>query len=199
MKRKLIASILGVAASSAMVASSYGQGEVSFANYAFEPGGLVSAPVTFAAGSPGGIGGETVGSEFTATLLYEYGTMTSYSVAPNSATPFFSTDGNTAGGAGTFANTVTLPVLIPGYTGGSISFEVLATGAVNGHNYTGTSAPDVLPSIVTLTSGTPYGDMFNSGAAGTYLQPFTVSTPEPSTIALAGLGVASLLALRRRK
>jgi len=183
-----------------MVASSYGQGEVSFANYAFEAGGQLSAPVTFAAGSPGGIGGEYVGSEFTATLLYEYGTMTSYSVAPNSASAFFGADGGTPAstGSGTFAN-LNQPVLIPGYTGGQISFEVLATGTVAGHAYTGTSAPDVLPSIVTVAEGTAFGDMFNNGAPGTYLQSWTVATPEPSTIALAGLGVASLLALRRRK
>jgi hypothetical protein len=38
------------------------------------------------------------------------------------------------------------------------------------------------------------------GDFGSHLQPFTVQvTPEPATLALAGLGAAGLLLFRRRK
>lgn len=206
MKRKLIASILGIASSSAMVASSYGQGQVIFANYAYDPG-FTAAPVTYAANNvPAGKAGQLVGSEFNADLLFSLNGGVTYSAAPNSTTAFYGSDvapgaglGTPTGYAGLFQGN---SVLVPGYTSGAIFFEVQAFNAATYASATvvGTSAAFSIPSLSTVGSATPVGDLFNGGAAGTYLQSFTVANiPEPTTLALAGLGMASLLAIRRRK
>src|SRR5450755_1157677 len=80
MKKLVIASALGTIG---VAMSSYGQGQVNFANYNFGATSL-NAPVTFAvSGQEGGsavTAGWGVGSTFTAQLLYEFGTMTSYAV-----------------------------------------------------------------------------------------------------------------------
>jgi hypothetical protein len=217
MKRKLIASIIGIAASSAMVASSYGQGEVQFANYTSDPGSP-SAPVTFGSGP---LAGELVGSEFSAELLYQYAGMTGGTAGPvagfdiaedgtvsgggnPAVAQFLGTDGNAGSFAGLFIfNGPALGsfVVIPGDpTGGpAVTFELYSFGTVNSVNYTGVSAP------FTQVLSNPVGDLFNpspTGALtpGAYLLPSSVvPTPEPTTLALGGLGAAALLALRRRK
>jgi len=57
----------------------------------------------------------------------------------------------------------------------------------------GTGSPNGSPA--TLPTATPYGA---GGVKDLTLQPLTI-TPEPSTIALGGLGAAALLLFRRRK
>ena len=80
MKRKIIASLLGVAGSLAMVASSHAQGSVNFISYASD----VNAPVTFAQTQSGngvtGVAGGLVGSEFTAALMYSLNGGVSYTL-----------------------------------------------------------------------------------------------------------------------
>jgi len=214
MKRKLIASILGVAATSAMVASSYGQGQINFANYTSDPGSP-SAPVTFGNGPSAG---QLVGSEFSAELLYQYAGMSGGTPSPvagfdiaedgsvsgggvAAVAQFFGTDGNAGSFAGLFifngpnGSLVTIP---GDPTGGPIvTFEVYAFGTLNSSLYTGTSA------TFQQQLANPVGDLFNNGTLtpGAVMTPFTVTTivPEPTTFALGGLGIASLLALRRRK
>jgi len=222
MKRKLIASILGAAASSAMVASSYGQGSVIFANYSASDTGSPSAPCTFGAGSGGLTGtavGNNVGGGFTAELLYQFagmsggiaGPVAGFDLAENSllngaATASFYP--SSAGGLFLYQDPTTSPpgggaAYIPGYASGAVTFEVYVFGTVSAVNYAGTSAPFTINSIATGNS--PAGDLFNPNGqgvlpAGAFLQPMTVApVPEPTTLVLAGLGVASLLALRRRK
>jgi hypothetical protein len=106
---------------------------------------------------------------------------------------------NTAlSGATSGANTLTgielaIPLSLLGNPSGSI--EVLADINGNGNTYL---SNQLLPG---LPDGT--GNLGNSGVLNLGSTPnayFTVSVPEPSTLALAGLsGVLTLLALRRRK
>jgi len=214
MKRKIIASIIGIAASSALVASSYGQGEIQFANYTFDPG-TPSAPVTFGSQS-GGLAGELVGSEFTAELEYDLGTQTagsfvSQGFAQNFAggtavATFYGTDGNAGSQAGEFLFIDPSPgaqgssgVTVPTYSSGAVTFEVFVTGTKGAITYNGFSSPVV---VSALTS--PPGDLFynNTGITANPMQlsAFTVNpVPEPTTLALAGLGMASMLVIRRRK
>jgi hypothetical protein len=215
MKRKLIASILSVAASSAMVASSYGQGQITFANYASGDTGTISspsAPITFGAGS-GALTGTGLGTGFNAELLYQYAGMTGgtdasslgsfatgYDYAQDGGgntaiAPFFAAS---AGGLFAFSGPNGSLASIPGstQTQAGVSFIVYVFGTANATSYTGHSA------VFTQGLGNPPGDLFNNGneTAGTFLQSFTASpVPEPSTIALVGLGAASLVAIRRRK
>lgn len=228
MKRTIVASILGIAGSVAMVSTSHAQGSVYFQNYATVAanGVNIDAPITFASSGHvvlGGTGtvneavtaGWGVGSEFTADLLYSVGntgTYTALTFANSGASagqenqpfgyPATFTFGATSSGpvdhtttyAGYFYGT---GVKIPTYTSGTIAFIV---EAYNGSSYAssvgaglwrGQSAPDVLGSIATGT--TPPGFL-------TGLQAFTVSSvPEPTTIALAGLGLAALMAFRRKQ
>jgi hypothetical protein len=201
MKRKIIASLLGIAGSLALVASSHGQGTVFFLNYASD----VNAPVTFgktaSAGGVSGTAGVNVGSEFTAALEYSLDGGTTYTLLSQAAagaggaypTAFLSTDGNTANGAGYFNGPI---VTIPGYSSGPISFIVEAyhgssyAAAVAANDWAGKSNPFTLSSIATGTTQT--GDLVGMPA-------FVVTVPEPSVFALAGLGAAGLMALRRKK
>jgi hypothetical protein len=212
MKRKIVATILGIAASTALVTTSFGQGKVFFANYN-PPSTIganvdagVNAPVTFGqtanVGGVNGTAGALVGSEFTADLLYSLDGGTTYNRLTTAQagdagypTAFFGTDGN----AGSFAGLFQGPgVTIPGYVSGPVSFIV---EAYHGADYTsadwkGQSAAFTLSSIATGTS--PVGD-FGSVNGGPSLQSFVVTVPEPSVFALAGLGAAGLMAFRRKK
>jgi len=201
MKRKIVASILGAAATTAMVSSSYGQGSVLWKNY--NSSFTVTAPVTYASVNvPAGKAGLYVGSEFSADLLYSFTSSTSVTnpVAGSAIAFYGSGDSATeAGGQGLFSNLGT--VSIPGYSSGDIWFFVQAyEGASYGAaTVRGQSALIEFSSIA--TGDTPASGLVTGSAnAITPFTAFTVSNvPEPTTLALGGLGLASLLALRRRK
>lgn len=212
MKRKIVATILGIAASTALVTTSFGQGKVFFANYNGPSGSGpsadagVNAPVTFAmtANTPGvtGVAGGVVGSEFTADLLYSLDGTTYSQLTTAQAgdagypTPFFGTDNNAGSAAGFFQGP---GVTIPGYTSGAISFIVRAYHGADyaSADWKGQSAAFTLSSIATGTS--PVGDFGQVGGNGGFLQSFTVAVPEPGVFALASLGAAGLMAFRRKK
>jgi len=181
MKKSIVASIVGVVATVAAIESSYGQGNVFFANYA----ATTDAIITFRPGDPAGSGPASAG--FTAGLAFGFGTITD----PAQLTLSGITQAFNPAVPGYFTGPI---VSIPGYTGGPITFQVLA---YNGATYasslvSGASALFTLPSIATGTQ--PVGDF------GPGLTAFTVATvPEPSTLALIGLGAGALLFLRRRK
>ena len=190
MKKIIVASILGVAAC-ASVTSSYGQGSLIFGNYSF---GTVnfSAPVAITTS-----GGLTCGPLFTASLLYSTTGLAGSFNAVSGATSGFlgASDGDTAGGAGFFG---ALGVTIPTYTSGNAYFEVLVTG----EGMTGTSGVTVFSTLATAANLHTAGSMLGDNPdVTTPLAPFTVSpVPEPTTLALAGLGgLASLVAFRRKQ
>jgi len=202
MKRIIVTSLLGIAVSSIAVAPSYGQGHVMFANY----NSAADAPVTYSTDpiyAPPGKAGLAVGSGFSASLYYAFGTisdpnaLTLLENQPNYPTPFFgSADGDTAHGAGYFIGG---EVIIPGYISGPITFEVVAwanSGQYGGTSYAnswlrGASTLFTLPSIAVGLS--------QPSELGPGLLPFTVGiVPEPSTFALVGLGSLALLLFRRR-
>lgn len=180
MKRSLTIT-LGVV--SVACATCFGQGYVAFSN----SGVTTDAPVFYDQFDvPLGKEGLSVGDAFHAGLQYQIGDgpLTWAAIS----TPFGGAEGTLAGGyfdGGTLA--------IPGYVSGPISFIVVA---FNGADYEsslirGASTLFTLPSIST-SSETPT-------EFGPALGAFTVSiVPEPSALAFAALGLAALMAARRR-
>lgn len=190
MKKALVTTILGLAAAVAVQA----QGTVKFLNYGF----TTDAQVTY---GPTGNGPLNAGvnNTYTAGLYYQLGTVSwaggiadpgasGWTLASASATFAAPNVGNTPGyfDGGN--------VVIPSYVTGPISFVVVAYTGANYSNavYRGSSIGFTLPDIA--TGLTPAGE-FGAG-----FQPFQVNfVPEPSSFALAGLGLAGLLIFRRRK
>jgi hypothetical protein len=203
MKKALLASLLGIALN---VTSSHGQGYIIMENYQLVNGTTpVFSGVKYAAGS-GAVSGQYVGaaSGFKSDLLFSLNGGTTYTLASGSQTAFFSGshDGGapTTDGAGSFiGGTVT----IPGYTSGSILFEVRAfNGASYGLSgfYNGISDPFTINSLQT-NPALPADDLLqlNGGTTPTGLQSFVVAVPEPTVFALAGMGAAALMIVRRKK
>jgi hypothetical protein len=192
MKRKALAAVLGAAGLVGFAVSSHAQGSVLFDNYGSSPyypvvygstGQGVSAPLA----GTGALGDVSV------ELGYFLGTFTgssTFTLIPSSIVPINpnlaeapngvgnSTTGYFQGGA----------VTIPGYSSGPVSFEILAFNA----GYSGVEQW-VEPSIA--GAGLPANN-FTALPGPIVLTP----TPEPTTLALAGLGgLASLVALRRKQ
>lgn len=209
MKKILVASILGVALN---VASSYGQGYIVMQNYDLVNGTTpVYAGITYGAGF-GAKTGEFVGSEMSVDLLYSLtGQYGSYSLVAGSQTGMYasSTDGGspTTDGAGVFIGPT---VVLPGYTAGDTAYFIVqafngsSPFAPNSTLYT-QSLPFAITGIQT-SNELPAGDLLDLGGndarpSGTTiegLQPFAFIQPEPSEFALAGLGAAALMLIRRR-
>lgn len=191
----------------ALVSSSYGQGQVNFQNYNFGATTL-NAPVTFGktqnSGGVNGVLGTRIGKEFNAALEFSldgttFNTLTAAQANDGTAypTPFafgIGNDGDAANFAGYFFGN---SVQIPGYTSGSISFKIdvyNGTSFSSGNTtWNGQSATFTMPSI-TVVGGTALPSDF----AG--LNSFTVNpVPEPTVFALAGIGAAALMIVRRKK
>lgn len=202
MKRKLVATILGIAASAAM---SYGQGYIAMTSYLYNGGSPLYSGIQFSSGPHAG---QYVGAEFTAQLMYQFGTMTSYAAAGgNSLVGIYpgAADGGspTTDGAGIFINgsgNSGAYAIVPGYSAGAVSFEIVATGTTGGVTYSGTSAPFSIPSLQTSALAAA-GDILNvTGGVVTGFAPMSViPVPEPTTFALVGLAASAMLVLRRRR
>jgi hypothetical protein len=205
MKKTLVASILGL---TAVVCNTQGQGQIQLYSY-YQP----SAYITYGANS-GGVLNDPVSASSGMTVGFYYATAASFSESTINAamagdggnglipslTLFTGAQGTAllgdVGGdfPGRFGNTEFLPTLP---TVGSYTFVFVAysgsdyaSSLIRGHSAAFTmptkTAPDALPVV------------------GEYLPGFSVygpvaPIPEPSTFALAGLGLASLLIFRRRK
>lgn len=204
MKRTLVASILGAVASLATVASSYGQGQVVFNTYV----GTVYQPIKYTSDSTklfvtdAGLAGTTVDNQFSAELYYALGSGFT-SLSQLTALPASISLVNNAGAANTRGFVLGSAVDIPGYVSGPVTFAIVAwksSGAhsENGYNvdplnaYQGASGLWTESSIAASPSP---ADFFQVN-----LPALAVSAvPEPSMLALGGLGSAALLMFRRRK
>jgi len=211
MKRKILASILGVAAMVA-ASSSYGQGKISLNNYAD-----YGNQVVYGTGVPGGTTGQGIkngvgASTWTIGFYYALGDVTGSVNSDPSGSGTPSGGGLTlatgAPGDTTVINSVFnsgkgyfTPVngdgIINGWTAGSVTFEVIAySGAdYNSSAFRGHSAAFLLtPALV----GGPQASPNISSSTGGMPQFSVFAVPEPSTFALAGLGAAALMAFRRK-
>jgi hypothetical protein len=202
MKKSLILAALGIAATAA---TSMGEGYVAFSSYAAN-GGIGPAATIYGTST-------LLNSTWTAGLYFAIGTvsdpvnnslaasidslptgMTLYT-GPN-ATAAYANSGWAKGLFGYFDGGV---LTIPDYTSGPITFEVVAYQGTDYASATsrGRSGSFTMTSI--QTSADPFPSNF--GDNGQPMPHFdVVSVPEPSTLALAGLGgVGMLLAMRRKK
>jgi hypothetical protein len=192
MKKTIVASIIGIAACAA-VSTTYGQGNLIFANYSAAGG---SAPAT--------IGGLTCGPSFTAQLLYSStGLAGSFAPVAGAASTFFgNSNGDTANGAGFFAP---VAATVGSYTTGTAFFEavVFNNGSLGAATQVGYSSVFSYSSLATASNLHLAQKPFtvDGSDCAVSLVPITVSAvPEPTTLALAGLGgLASLVALRRKQ
>jgi hypothetical protein len=195
MKKSIFIAVLGLAAG---IASSYGQGYVYMNSYSANQG---SAFITTIFG-----GSTTPDGTYTAELYYALGTISdpvnensiasitspisgAFTAIPSSLVSY---DANGDGyfGASPIGPTVT----VPGYSSGAISFEIFATNV--GGTIVGRSGAWTESMIGTSTQSVSFfGD---NGTAPNFLVATVV--PEPTTLALAGLGgLASLVAFRRKQ
>jgi len=170
MKIKSIIAILAVSA-----ASVFGQGLVNFQN------STISSPIRINDGS-----NSLLPTTGTWDFFFKYGTSAGNL---NFTSPSFANSTT----AGRIAGNTTLSLSTSGGT--PIFAQLYATGTVNSVTY------GYLSSVITVTPSTapsPGTPMFGA-AVGTQFQGFTMQPiPEPSTIALGSIGLASLLFLRRR-
>jgi len=191
------------------VTTSHGQGYIIMENYKLVGGNTpVFSGVTYGAGN-GAKSGQFVGAAqgWKADLMFSLDGGTTYNLAAGSQTSFFSgsADGGTptTDGAGSFIGST---VTIPGYTSGSVKMIV---EAFNGTSYSsgnttfhGQSAAFTINSLQTNPLLAP-DDLLQLGAGttSTGLQPFSVvsAVPEPTVFALAGIGAAALMIVRRKK
>lgn len=203
MKKVLVASILGLALSAA---SSYGQGYIVMQNYDLIGSTAVYSGVKYGSSSPVSLVGKYVGEQsgIKVDLLYSLtGAAGTYALAANSQTPFFGTSANggtpVTDGAGSFFGAT---LTIPGYTSGNAFFIVEAydgTSYAAAANYSGQSAVFSMP--LQTNGALPAPDLLNlNGVTIQGLQPFVVNpVPEPSILALSGIGAAALMLIRRKK
>ena len=202
MKRKALVAIIGAVGFMGASVSSYGQGQIAFNTYA----SAGYYPVTYSSQAQTALGvGLGAGPNVSAELGYFIGTATVGSVftllpstiqAVGTSTAPINGTGPTVAGyvqGGAFQ--------IPGYVSGAISFEILAWVASGSGSLGGTYATSGYHGSfswteVSIPSGasTPAG-FFKNLSGNAVLAP----VPEPTTLALAGLGgLASLIMLRRK-
>ena len=178
--KKLILTVAVVAA----YVSAFGQGQVVFNNRIT---GSVDARATFKGGPNDGQG---VGAGYTAQLFGgPAGTPLSGLTALTPTTTFRTSSAAAQG----YVNGVV--VTIPGVAEGAQAALVMRVYPTGG-SFTSAGSIDMGESnLITIATGG--GTLPPTNLAG--LNAFTVLIPEPSSIALAILGGASLLLLRRRK
>jgi len=210
MKRKILASIIGIAASLA-VTSAHAQGRIALDNYnTYGPDVVYGGGANKMAGTTTGAGiqNSAAANGSAGALTWKMGfywalgdvTASVGSDASGFGTSSFS--GLTLGtGTGSTTTLFALPgrmtpvadFSVPGYVSGPVTLEIIeysgadyASSQYRGHSAAYTISPATGTGFATLT--------------GVGMSSFGVfAVPEPSTFALAGLGAAALLAFRRKK
>jgi len=180
---------------SALTTGAFAQGLINFAN---SPATLVSADI---GGNVAAING-TAGSYYFGLLTSATGTAGSFSFAGVYGTNLV----NASGGRFSGGNGVVIPNWAPGAT---MFYEVAGWSGTLGHDFNPswlTAAPTTgLFGISASASGVAGGGpnslppLVPFGGTGIPSGFTVVATPEPTSMALAGLGAAALLIFRRRK
>jgi len=210
MKRAIVASILGLAASGI---AAFGQGTIVFNNYLSS--NYNSDTVMWGAGSGHTVGTQVDTASVTVQLFYALGNVSSDTTAQFLAA---ATAGNTApistsinsggsygGGHGPGGYYSGGNQLINGWASGPVTFAVEAWDTTTGATYAAAAVKGISALFVAQDDTT--------GAAGRGVRPSALpaedfanmagvtltAVPEPTTLAFAGMGMLSLLALARRK
>jgi len=214
MKKSVLLGVLGLGALAAT--SSYGQGYILLSNYASGTGTVTygaGVPANGISGGAGGIG-NPLSTAWTVGLYFIAGTpsitdpignnipLGGLAVGTGNGSSIAIGAGNANGNPGYYAS---IPFFNAGVAAGStITVEVVAYDTAGGSYanaaYRGHSAPFTIVTVpVTSTSPNITGLADGVDASGTLIVT-PVSVPEPTTLALAGLGgLASLVALRRKQ
>jgi len=190
MKRALVASILGIAAS---VASSYGQANIVFDTYLAVPGSFVRWTTDAAFAPAGRAGTAATAGEFVANLLWQYGATTgSAGLAVPTSGPVGSYGpgyirGPNVATAGNYTAVADITFTIQAWQGASDYASALNKGSLTWTEPSTSANPFVPGGPLTTFSYMP-GNIIVS-----------LPIPEPSTLAFAGLGAAPMLIFRRRQ
>lgn len=204
MKRKLVATILGLAAATAVFngSSAFAQGLITLDTYLSSPAGPYPL-VTYGAGSGG-----TLGAGVTAASGWHVGLYYSTSALNSVATTSGNMDAAIPGGtlAVGLGATATFSADVAGLFSTSDSFNTglaaqslwFVVVAYNGADYASSTVRGHSAAFQLTTSAAPPIPALG-GSPGPMGGFSVVAVPEPSTFALAGLGLASLLIFRRRK
>ena len=207
MKKSLLIGIIGLTAG---VVSSYGQGYINLDNYftnngSAGPGFILYGPNVFANGVSGALGtlNGKIGAGWTVGIYFVGGTQSIVDPAgsgiPNAAlalgtgtgsstTSFFSSTAGTFSAAQAWNSGSVLNTTI---TAEIVAFDT-AGGTYANAGFRGHSAPFSMPTaLFTAPSKPGVGDFFTSFQV--------LQVPEPTTLALAGLGSLSLLLFRRKQ
>jgi hypothetical protein len=196
MKKTIILSVLGL---TAVVASSYGQGTMTFNTYnSNNSNGFLT---TYGNGPSVGT---AIGTTFTGELLWSsVNIVDAASTAGTAANPL--TAGWTVGSTSTFATGssavpgfITGPNVVIPAASGTYYFEVVAFNGLGWGQgtYQGHSAS--FSAVLATGETPPDANQINNMTAFSVYN--IASIPEPTTLALAGLGgLASLVALRRKQ
>jgi len=205
MKKVIVSAIVGLAAGVAM--TSYGQSVILLNNY------TSSGPyVTYGAGSDGTVGNGVNGS-YTMGIYWALGNITgSVSSDPTGVAIPSSLGALTLGAGGgstaTFETTafgqagaaVAGSVFgIPGTTGNGGETVTLMVIAYEGASYAAATerGHSAAFTLSTSANSSPTPVTITPGMSG--FSVFAVTVPEPTTMALGGLGLAALLVARRKK
>lgn len=213
MKKAIVLSVLGIAASGL---GAFGQGVIQFGNYtstsyepvyynpnpAFAPAGLAGANVNNTAVDLQiyyMLGDQSADTLNTFLSVATAGATTSITPGTNPAGTYKGNPAPTGaiGGAGGYFTLATQT--IAGWSSGSVTFAIIAWDSTGGATYatsllTGSSGlwVDNGSDIVTVASGSSPNIADNPAI-------MMSTVPEPATMALGGLGLAALIAFRRKK
>jgi len=204
--KKLLLTLTMVAASALTM---YGQGRVLFNNLSAATGIQIGAVNQQTQGGlGGGTVGQNVGANYSIQLMWapvgNYATDVGFALAAlgsSSPVAFFGTTGGgpASDGAGLFdGGTIPSPV---GTSMPAGNYSFMARAWFNGGQFGTYDAAKLNNRNTGYVIFPGSATAFPAGAPNTVFAPFTVgvAVPEPSTFALAGLGAAALLLIRRRK